>query len=70
MAGCSQCIYMYIGCKPELQMMYAGSKTGVVKEGGFTKVTSVHQRRWLSSYIPPIIIHVRCYYLYTVCAGV
>ncbi|CAI8008928.1 Glia maturation factor beta [Geodia barretti] len=26
------------GCKPEMQMMYAGSKLGVVKDCGFTKV--------------------------------
>ncbi|XP_033105425.1 glia maturation factor beta-like [Anneissia japonica] len=26
------------GCKPELQMMYAGSKLSVVNSGGFTKV--------------------------------
>ncbi|XP_065919610.1 glia maturation factor gamma-like [Dysidea avara] len=26
------------GCKPELQMMYAGTKTSLVKEGQFTKV--------------------------------
>ena len=26
------------GCKPELQMMYAGSKNSLVSDGGFTKV--------------------------------
>ena len=26
------------GCKPELQMMYAGSKNALVSDGGFTKV--------------------------------
>ena len=30
-----------IGCKPEMQMMYAGSKLGVVKDCGFTKVNSI-----------------------------
>ena len=29
------------GCKPELQMMYAGSKNHLVKEGQFTKVRQV-----------------------------
>ena len=33
------------GCKPELQMMYAGSKLSVVQEGEFTKVTNVVHRR-------------------------
>ena len=28
----------FVGCKTELQMMYAGSKLGLVGEGGFTKV--------------------------------
>ena len=28
------------GCKTELQMMYAGSKLGLVKDGGFTKVSN------------------------------
>ena len=28
-----------LGCKTELQMMYAGSKLGLVGEGGFTKVS-------------------------------
>lgn len=26
------------GCKPDMQMMYAGSKLGVVQDGGYTKV--------------------------------
>ena len=26
------------GCKPEMQMMYAGSKNGLVQDGGYTKV--------------------------------
>ena len=29
-----------LGCKTELQMMYAGSKLGLVGEGGFTKVST------------------------------
>ena len=31
------CLYI-TGCKPEMQMMYAGSKLSLVNEGGFTKV--------------------------------
>lgn len=31
----------FLGCKPEMQMMYAGSKLGVVNEGGYTKVHSI-----------------------------
>ena len=31
-----------VGCKPEMQMMYAGSKLGVVKDCGFTKVIVYH----------------------------
>lgn len=32
------CSHSTTGCKTELQMMYAGSKLGLVGEGGFTKV--------------------------------
>ena len=35
------------GCKPELQMMYAGSKLSLVQEGQFTKVTM-----WFTGDIP------------------
>jgi hypothetical protein len=27
-----------VGCKPEMQMMYAGSKLSLVNAGGFSKV--------------------------------
>ena len=30
--------FAFTGCKTELQMMYAGSKLGLVKDVGFTKV--------------------------------
>lgn len=36
--------FIYIspqGCKPELQMMYAGSKLHLVQAGGFTKVFEI-----------------------------
>ena len=36
------------GCKPELQMMYAGSKNNLVQEGEFTKVTNAqHGTMWV-----------------------
>ena len=31
--------YSPIGCKPEMQMMYAGSKLSLVNSSGFTKVS-------------------------------
>merc|ERR1719433_554984 len=42
------------GCKPELQMMYAGSKLHLVKEAGLTKVFEVRSteeltEEWLRS---------------------
>ena len=42
------------GCNPEMQMMYAGSKTTLVNEGGFTKVfelrtTEEMTEEWLRS---------------------
>lgn len=43
-----------IGCKPELQMMYAGSKSNLVKVAQFTKVFEVRSteeldEEWLTS---------------------
>lgn len=33
--------YVHVGCKPEQQMMYAGSKNALVQETGFTKVSII-----------------------------
>ena len=40
-------VYSFPGSTPEQQMMYAGSKTSLVREGEFTKVCNMHHRQEL-----------------------